>query len=99
MDAMRTMLKTLKQGEVIAWRRKAHASKRATQCSNPYLPRCCNFQACADSARRPIGAEKAMPVGAKFPRRLLSDSFGPVFELEEFYTGKLDDERLKQAAW
>lgn len=101
MDAMRTMLNTLKQGEIIALAPEGTRSRSGQlQLMQPVLAKIAISRHVPILPAAAIGSEKALPVGAKFPRHVpITIRFGPVFELSDFYTGKLDDERLKQAAW
>jgi len=101
MDAMRTILNTLKQGDIIAMAPEGTRSRSGQlQLMQPVVAKIAISRHVPILPAAAIGAEKAMPVGAKFPKHVpITIRFGPVFELDEFYSGRLDEERLKEAAW
>lgn len=101
MEAMRTMLNTLKEGNIIAIAPEGTRSRTGhLQLFQPVVAKIAISRRVPILPVAAIGAEKALPVGAKFPKHVpITIRFGPIFELDEFYTGKLDDERLKAAAW
>ncbi len=99
--AMRTMLTILKENKMIAMAPEGTRSPTGQlQAFQPVVAKI------AISRRIPIlpvgafGAEKALPVGAKFPRpHSITLRFGQVFELSEFYNAVLTDERADRASW
>lgn len=101
MAAMRTMLTVLKENQMIAM--APEGTRSPTGQLQPFQPVVAKI---AIARRIPIlpvgafGAEKAMPVGAKFPRRYpITLRFGPVFELSEFYALEMTDEQADRASW
>jgi 1-acyl-sn-glycerol-3-phosphate acyltransferase len=101
MGAMRTMLTVLKQNKMIAMAPEGTRSPTGQlQLFQPVVAKI------AISRRVPIlpvgafGMEKALPVGAKMPRRVpITLRFGPVFELSEFYKVEMTDELADRASW
>ncbi len=101
MAAMRTMLTVLKENKMIAMAPEGTRSPTGQlQAFQPVVAKI------AIARRIPIlpvgafGAEKAMPVGAKFPRpHSITLRFGPVFELSEFYDIELTDAEADRASW
>lgn len=101
MAAMRTMLSVLRSGKMVAIAPEGTRSPTGQlQAFQPVIAKI------AISRRIPIlpvgasGSEKAMPVGAKFPRPYpIVLRFGPVFELSEFYAVELTDELADRASW
>lgn len=101
MGAMRTMLTVLKENKMIAMAPEGTRSPTSQlQAFQPVVAKI------AISRRIPIlpvgafGAEKALPIGTKFPRpHPITLRFGPVFELSEFYNTDLTDEQADRASW
>ena len=99
--AMRTMLTYLKESKMIAMAPEGTRSPTGQlQAFQPVVAKI------AVSRHIPIlpvgasGAERALPVGAKFARPVpITVRFGPVFELSEFYNTNLTDERADQVSW
>jgi 1-acyl-sn-glycerol-3-phosphate acyltransferase len=101
MTAMRTLLNVLSENRMIAIAPEGTRSPTGRlQAFQPVIAKI------AVTRRVPIlpvgafGSEKAMPVGAKFPRPLpITLRFGPVFELSEFYNLHLTDDLADRASW
>ncbi len=98
--AMRTMLGIIKAGHMIAIAPEGTRSPTGQlQAFQPGLAKLAITRRLPILPVGVIGAEKAMPVGAKFPRPW---SFvmraGPVFELSEFYDKNLTDADIARAA-
>lgn len=101
MRAMRTILSLLRDRKMIAIAPEGTRSPTGRlQLFQPVVAKL------AISRRVPIlpvaatGSERALPVGAKFPRpHPITLRFGPVYELCEFYDRELTDEQYDRAAW
>lgn len=101
MTAMRTLLNVLREDKIIAIAPEGTRSPTGRlQAFQPVVAKI------AITRRVPIlpvgasGSEKAMPIGAKFPRpQPMTIRFGPIFELSEFYGDVLTDELADRASW
>lgn len=101
MTAMRTMLTILKENKMIAM--APEGTRSPTGQLQAFQPVVAKIAIARRIPILPVGAfgvEKAMPVGAKFPRRYpVTLRFGPVFELAEFYDAEMTDEQADRASW
>jgi 1-acyl-sn-glycerol-3-phosphate acyltransferase len=99
--AMRAIINTLKQDHMLAI--APEGTRSPTGQLQPFQPVIAKI---AISRRIPIlpvgafGAEKALPIGFKFPRpRPITVRFGPVYDLAEFYNCQLDEATADRASW
>ena len=101
MTAMRTMLNVLKQNKMIAMAPEGTRSPTGQlQAFQPVVAKIAISRHIPILPAAAFGVEKAMPVGAKFPKPYpITLRFGPVFELSEFYNIELTDELADKASW
>ncbi|CAG0946084.1 1-acyl-sn-glycerol-3-phosphate acyltransferase [Anaerolineae bacterium] len=101
MPAMRRMLGVLKAGNIIAI--APEGTRSPTGQLQAFQPVISKIAITRRIPLLPVGAagpEKALPVGAKFPRPVqITLRFGPIFELCEFYDVELTDEQVDRASW
>ncbi|MBI5302167.1 MAG: 1-acyl-sn-glycerol-3-phosphate acyltransferase [Chloroflexi bacterium] len=101
MSAMRAMLTVLRDGNLLAVAPEGTRSPTGQlQAFQPVIAKI------AITRRIPIlpvgatGPERALPVGAKFPRPVqITLRIGPVFELDEFYDTELTPAQTDRASW
>ena len=101
MSAMRRMLAVLKAGNIIAI--APEGTRSPTGHLQAFQPVISKIAITRRIPLLPVGAagpEKALPVGAKFPRPVqITLRFGPIFELCEFYDVEMTDEIVDRASW
>jgi len=99
--AMKTILNVLRDNKIIALAPEGTRSPSGRlQLFQPVVAKIAITRRVPILPVGAIGSEKAMPVGAKFPRpHPITIRFGPVFELAEFYDVELTDEVADRAAW
>jgi 1-acyl-sn-glycerol-3-phosphate acyltransferase len=98
--AMRAILAIIKAGHMIAIAPEGTRSVTGRlQAFQPVLAKLAIARRLPILPVGVIGAEKAMPVGAKFPKPLpIVMRAGPLFELSEFYDRSLSDADIVRAA-
>jgi 1-acyl-sn-glycerol-3-phosphate acyltransferase len=101
MPAMRRMLGVLKAGNIIAIAPEGTRSPTGQlQAFQPVISKIAITRRIPLLPVGAVGPEKALPVGAKFPRPVqITLRFGPIFELCEFYDAALTDELVDRASW
>ncbi|MBI5879347.1 MAG: 1-acyl-sn-glycerol-3-phosphate acyltransferase [Chloroflexi bacterium] len=98
--AVRTILGILKDGHMLAIAPEGtRSSNGQLQAFQPVLAKLAATRRVPILPVGVIGAEKAMPVGARLPKPVqIIIRVGPVFELSEFYGKQMTDEEQVQAA-
>jgi 1-acyl-sn-glycerol-3-phosphate acyltransferase len=100
MAAMRTMLQILKEGKMLAL--APEGTRSLTGHLQLFQPGVAKLVITHRTPILPvgvIGADKALPIGAWFPRPVpITVRFGPVFDLAEYYDLELTPEILDRAA-
>jgi 1-acyl-sn-glycerol-3-phosphate acyltransferase len=101
MAAMRTMLSILRDKKMIAMAPEGTRSPTGQlQALQPVVAKIAITRRIPILPAGAFGAEKALPVGAKFPRPAkITLRFGPVFELSEFYDQPMTDALADRASW
>jgi 1-acyl-sn-glycerol-3-phosphate acyltransferase len=101
MAAMRTLLNILRENKIVAMAPEGTRSPTGKlQAFQPVVAKIAITRRVPILPVGAIGSERAMPLGAKFPRpHPITIRFGPIFELSEFYGVPLTDEVADRASW
>ncbi len=101
LTAMRMIMNTLRDDRMVAI--APEGTRSPTGQLQPFQPVVAKM---AISRRVPVlpvgafGSEKALPIGAKFPRpRRITVCFGPTYDLAEYYGCDLDEVTADRASW
>ena len=101
MSAMRIMVNTLDEGKVLVIAPEGTRSPTGRlQAFQPVIAKIAITRRLKILPVGAIGAERALPVGAKFPHPVkMALRFGPVFELSEFYDKPITAAEMDRASW